>query len=164
MKYRCTNPRGRQYPDYGGRGIKVCERWLHSFEAFLEDMGRRPSPKHTLDRYPDNDGNYEPGNCRWATPKEQQRNRRCNRIIEFAGQRLPLSAWGERLGLPPETIAARLDRGCSVERALTAPETRCHYCGAAMGPGRADRKYCTSECQVEANADCKRKGPQCFAG
>ncbi|HUB09426.1 MAG TPA: hypothetical protein VMB50_20650 [Myxococcales bacterium] len=77
MRYRCQTPTARAYPQYGGRGIKVCERW-QVFENFLADMGRRPSPRHSLDRI-DNDGNYEPGNCRWATSLEQNRNRRTPR-------------------------------------------------------------------------------------
>ena len=72
---RCTNPKNVSFNNYGGRGITVCERWL-KFENFLADMGRRPSAKHSLDRYPDNDGNYEPSNCRWATAKQQAHNSR----------------------------------------------------------------------------------------
>ena len=75
MKKRCKNPNCRQWPYYGAKGVKVCERWLRSFDAFLSDMGPRPRGR-TLDRFPDPDGNYEPGNCRWATHTEQMRNRR----------------------------------------------------------------------------------------
>lgn len=81
---RCTNPKNPSWKDYGGRGITVCERWK-SFDAFLADMGRRPSPRHSLDRYPNNDGNYEPTNCRWATRTEQSNNRRpVKRIEQFS--------------------------------------------------------------------------------
>ena len=76
MKTRCTNDREKGWKNYGGRGIRVCDRWLNSFEAFLADVGPRPSPQHSIDRFPDNDGNYEPGNVRWATRKQQSENRR----------------------------------------------------------------------------------------
>lgn len=75
MKARCANKNNARYKYYGGRGITVCGRWINSFENFLADMGRAPSSKHTLDRYPNKNGNYEPGNVRWATPKEQAQNR-----------------------------------------------------------------------------------------
>jgi hypothetical protein len=75
MKTRCSNRRHVKWPNYGGRGITVCERWRNSFTAFLADMGHKPTPKHSIDRI-DNDGTYEPGNCRWATPAEQMTNQR----------------------------------------------------------------------------------------
>ena len=79
MKKRCTDSRSPSWPDYGGRGITVCERWAHSFVAFLVDVGERPSPLHSIDRI-DNDGNYEPGNVRWATREQQARNKRVSRL------------------------------------------------------------------------------------
>lgn len=81
MISRCENPNVTRYKDWGGRGIKVCDRWRKSFEAFLEDMGRCP-PAMSIDRYPNNNGNYEPGNCRWATSKEQRANQRPKRTSE----------------------------------------------------------------------------------
>lgn len=75
MVYRCTNPKFPQWKDYGGRGIKVCDAWRYSFTTFLKDVGPKPSSKHSIDRI-DNEGNYEPGNVRWATRKEQNSNQR----------------------------------------------------------------------------------------
>lgn len=79
MARRCENPKAANYPRYGGRGIKVCPEWRHDFPAFLAHVGRRPSPQYSIDRYPNNDGNYEPDNVRWATGKEQQANRRISK-------------------------------------------------------------------------------------
>ena len=91
MKQRCFNPKEKRFLDYGGRGITVSERWM-VFENFLADMGLRPEGK-TLDRYPDKNGNYEPGNCRWATPKQQSNNLRNNHLIEFQGVTRTVTEW-----------------------------------------------------------------------
>lgn len=106
----------RRYLD---RGIKVCQRW-QSFANFMADMGPRPSPQHSIDRI-NNDGDYEPGNCRWATLLEQQRNRSSNRLIEMNGEALPVTVWAERSGVPMQTAHARLRRGWQPTLALTAP-------------------------------------------
>lgn len=112
VKDRCTNPRAKKFPSYGGRGIKVCERWLKSFEAFFADMGQRPSPQHSIDRI-NNDGNYEPGNCRWATKKEQSRNQRTSVFFEHDGQRKTLGEWAEHFGVGISTASQRWRRGYS---------------------------------------------------
>lgn len=119
MIQRCSNERNKHYKDYGGRGITVCNRWRSSFADFLADMGPRPSADHSIDRFPNNDGNYEPGNCRWATRFEQHANKRSNHYIDFAGQRLMVSEWAKRLGCTPGTISKRLKSGWCVERAVT---------------------------------------------
>jgi hypothetical protein len=119
MLDRCRNPNRRAYHRYGGRGITVCDRW-HSFAAFLEDMGERPSSKHTLDRI-DNEAGYSPENCRWATWKEQQQNRSNNHRLTFQGETLCLSEWAQRVGIKKTTLQERLYRGWSVERALEEP-------------------------------------------
>lgn len=122
MMARCFNSEVQHFDRYGGRGITVCARWASSFEAFLEDMGPRPSPEHSLDRYPNNDGNYEPGNCRWATKKEQSRNMRTNRIVNFQGRDMTLAEAVEIAGLPRNVVSARLNsHGWSVQDALTKP-------------------------------------------
>jgi len=121
IKKRCYSPKCNNYESYGGRGIRVCERWLNSFEAFRDDMGERPTPRHQLDRFPDNNGNYEPGNCRWATRTQNGRNTRHNRVVEFRGEKRCLSEWGELLGISSTVIYTRLYQGWSVERALTEP-------------------------------------------
>lgn len=120
---RCCNPRDPGYPDYGGRGITVDPRWIGEggFANFLADMGERPSPKHSIDRYPDNDGPYTKSNCRWATPTEQNRNRRSNRRVTFRAETLSVVEWSERTGIDARTLASRLNSGWSIERALTTP-------------------------------------------
>lgn len=120
MRQRCSNPNRRHYDRYGGRGIKVCERWESGYAAFIEDMGPRPSPKHTLDRI-DNDGDYTPENCRWATQKEQHNNRSVSRYIQFEGRRLTLTEWAKELGMTTSTLNSRFLDDWSVERALTTP-------------------------------------------
>lgn len=118
MKARCLNPNHTYYYNYGGRGITVCARWRSSFAHFLQDMGSRPSPQHTLDRI-NNDGPYGPENCRWATRAQQSNNTRRNRLLTYKGETLTLAEWAERQGIPYKTLLARLHRDWSDEDALT---------------------------------------------
>lgn len=125
MVGRCLNPRDKGYDNYGGRGIKVAEEWLgvEGMKRFLAYVGPRPSKKHSIDRYPNNDGNYEPGNVRWATQVEQARNTRQNRLLTHEGVTLCAQEWSERLGFTGKnTLRNRLDRGWTVEQALTVPQ------------------------------------------
>ena len=133
MIQRCTNPQNPEYPYYGDRGVTVCDRWLNSFEAFLEDMGPRPSARYSLDRFPNNDGNYEPGNVRWATDKEQGRNRRSNRLLTHDGLTLCVADWSDRTGIAESTITKRLKLGWDIGRTLsTAVATRWRKSGGAI--------------------------------
>jgi hypothetical protein len=121
MKSRCLNPNVERYPCYGGRGIDIHPLWLKSFERFLADIGRAPTPQHSLGRI-DNNGPYAPGNVRWETPKEQQRNSRHNRFITFKGETLTIGEWAYRTGIKRRTLQMRLDvRHWSIEHALTLP-------------------------------------------
>lgn len=120
MKRRCLDPREDSFKDYGARGITVCDRWRDSFAAFLADMG--PRPKGTsLDRYPNKYGNYEPGNCRWATAIEQARNHGRNRLVTAHGQTKCVTEWATLLGIHPSTLTERLDKGWSPEQAVDTP-------------------------------------------
>lgn len=120
MLARCRNESHRAYSRYGGRGIKVCERWL-KFETFLADMGEMP-PNRELDRYPDNDGDYEPSNCRWATRKEQCRNYGRNVNITVDGKTMCMAEWAETLGVSPVSIWKRINyQNMSPEEAVTKP-------------------------------------------
>jgi hypothetical protein len=119
IKRRCTNPNYTYYKNYGGRGIKVCDRWFNSFENFFEDMGLAPSPKHQIDRI-DNDGNYEPANCRWVTCLENSWNRSSNTVIEYNGEKKSLLTLANDFGISRKLLGDRIRRGWPVEAALTA--------------------------------------------
>lgn len=106
IKYRCTHA-----PNYAGRGISIHPEWAADFSVFAAAIGEPPSPKHSLDRYPDNDGNYEPGNVRWATFAEQNRNKRANLWFEWNGKRMILADWAIELGIPYGRLKTRYRRG-----------------------------------------------------
>jgi hypothetical protein len=116
MLSRCNNPNEPMYPYYGGRGIKICDRWK-TFINFYEDMGD-PPPYHSIDRFPNNNGNYEPGNCRWATTKEQARNKRNNHILVKDGIALSLVEWSEKLDIKEKTLHERIRRKWPESRIL----------------------------------------------
>lgn len=122
MVQRCENPKHPQFSMYGGRGITICDEW-HAFPAFYRDMGDPPTARHSLDRI-DNSAGYEPGNCRWATSRQQSRNIRTNHNLTHDGQTRCLAEWGEILGINPGTIRSRLRAGWSVAEALTTPVNR----------------------------------------
>lgn len=123
MKDRCYNSMNKSYANYGGRGIAVCDRWLESFDNFLEDVGDKPSPNHSLDRYPDNNGNYGPGNIRWATPQMQGRNKRNNLLITAFGEIKCLTDWVEdkRCQIGMNGLWVRIKGGWEAEKAIVTP-------------------------------------------
>jgi hypothetical protein len=125
MISRCHGKRSHTYARYGGRGIEVCERWrgVSGYQNFISDMGPRPFSGAQIDRI-DNDGNYCPENCRWATPKRNSRNRSTNRQVTLAGETRPLSDWAEILNLHPQTLKGRLNSGWDEERILNTPSGR----------------------------------------
>lgn len=120
MIRRCGDPNRINFADYGGREITVCARWRDDYQAFLTDMGRKPTPTHTIERV-ENSLGYEPGNCVWATPTEQANNRRSNVILEWDGREMTAAQWARHLGFPPQTLRRRILEGWTVERALTTP-------------------------------------------
>ena len=130
MIQRCTNPRVTSFPNYGARGIKVCRRW-RAFKNFLADMGERPDGT-TLDRFPNNDGDYAPGNCRWATKQQQAENSRKSRQITFKGETHGVREWARRLGIGHASLSRRLAR-LSVAEALTLPKRAWPSQGKAHG-------------------------------
>jgi hypothetical protein len=120
MKDRCFNSNNKKFHLYGGRGITVCDRWRHSFENFIADMGVRPTSRHSIDRI-DGNGNYEPTNCRWATYKEQGNNTRANHLLSFRSLTLTVTQWAEHLNVNKKTLDFRLRSGWSVEKVLSEP-------------------------------------------
>ena len=115
MKERCQNKKNKRYYDWGGRGIKVCERW-QTFDLFFEDMGKKPSPKHSLERN-DNEGNYEPSNCSWEIRRVQDRNKRNNHWIEYPtkGLRMILQDWAEYMNVNRKRLEQMVKRGRNIE-------------------------------------------------
>jgi len=119
-KQRCTNPKCLAWKNYGGRGISMCKRWRDSFQAFYSDMGDVPFDRACIDRI-DNNGNYEPGNCRWTTAKRNARNRRNNHIVEHNGAKMLLCEVCEQQGIRESVIIGRMNLGHSLEESLAMP-------------------------------------------
>lgn len=156
MRDRCTNPENEAYENYGGRGISVCDRWLNDYDAFVEDMGIREAGM-TLDRI-DNDGNYEPKNCRWATRAEQAVNRSSNHELTHNGKTQTVTEWSAEIGVKPSTLFGRIKYGMTVEEILspdyrraieaehgtisryTNQKCRCEPCRAAWRQYHRDRR------------------------
>lgn len=118
MISRCEYPNRKDFKHYGGRGIRVCDKWRDSFESFLADMGPRPFQRASLDRI-NTDGNYEPGNCRWATQKSQTRNKKNNRLLTIGGITKTLADWADEYGISARTVWKRLNRGWDPYKSLT---------------------------------------------
>lgn len=147
IKARCSNPSALDYNRYGGRGIRVCERW-ESFESFLEDMGERPFPAATVERI-NNDGPYSPENCRWATRKDQGQNKHNNVILTHDKKTLCMSAWADEMGLSQKTLHDRLKSGWPVGRALTTPVRALKHMLTFGG-----RTLCLTEWAKETGVSC----------
>jgi hypothetical protein len=109
MRTRCNNPKSKDYPNYGGRGITICERW-NDFASFLTDMGLKPTPAHEIDRI-DNDGHYEPGNCRWVLPVINSNNKRNSHFLTIDGRTQTLMQWACEANIHPTTLRERIKRG-----------------------------------------------------
>jgi hypothetical protein len=152
MLARCYRKTHISYPDYGGRGIRVCARWIRDFAAFLHDIGPRPSVRHTLDRE-NTAGNYTPKNTRWVTRDVQNRNRRNNVLVTINGRRRPLSAWAETFNIPYGTVRNRLGRGWSARRALTTPVRTTRPPVSAMVRAKVRKLYATGKWTQRALAD-----------
>ena len=146
MKARCYSPRDKRFGNYGGRGITVCDRWLNSFQNFYDDMGPKPA-HYSLERI-DNDGNYEPQNCKWIPMAEQAKNRTTVYKISFGGHTLSISGWARKLGMSPSCLRFRLvKRNWPIEQALTFPVSRGNNqtlrFTAALPESKSHRKFCS---------------------
>lgn len=135
MIQRCTNTQNSGYKYYGARGISVCERWLKSFEAFATDMGPRPTAGHSIDRYPDNRGNYAPDNCRWATHRQQANNTTRNIVICALGESLTATEWSERMGISTDTVRNRFKSGIGAVECLSKQRLPRRPWGSQRIPG-----------------------------
>jgi hypothetical protein len=162
MKQRCYNPNCDEFKNYGARGIRVCEEWKKSFAAFIAAVGSRPGPEYTIHRI-DNDSGYEPGNVRWATPREQAAETRVALRLPYQGKIVCLAEASRLTGISDSTIGRRLQTGWRLEDALTlAPDIRrrmlpskriyprqltCPHCGVLFSPTHPGRaKYCSKRC------------------
>lgn len=160
MRQRCNNPRNKRYKDYGGRGITVCERWDNSFTAFLSDMGLRP-PGTSIERK-NNDGNYEPGNCIWATREQQALNTRSNLRIEINGVTKTLTEWADHFGVPRELAYSRYWKKQPVERVFDntftplIDDSVCHRAVELLRLGTSITKV-SSECGISRGTVCNLK-------
>lgn len=144
MKSRCGNPKNHRYYRYGGRGIKVCDEWLNSYKSFLSDVGRKPTPAHTLDRI-NNDGNYEPGNVRWATDEEQKNNRSDNKILAYHGKTLTIAQWSRVIGISNCMLWTRVNKyGWSVDDAMTRTKMK----PSEAGKKGAATRWCGNNTEV----------------
>lgn len=131
IEQRCNNPNRRGYENYGGKGVQICMDWsskLHpkgvAFQNFIEHVGPRPSKEHSIDRHPNKNGNYEPGNVRWATHIEQANNKSSNHMIEFRGECKTVANWARELNIESSLIYARLGMGWSIEDIVNTPSAK----------------------------------------
>lgn len=124
MMQRCYNENFIRFPNYGGRGITVCERWRGSFVNFLEDMGEAPTNKHSIDRFPNVNGNYEPSNCRWATREQQDKGKTSNVWIEHDGKKMIKADWARHLGMKISSFNGALRRKHTIEEIINKKQKR----------------------------------------
>lgn len=149
MRDRCSKISCKSFPDYGARGIVVCDRWFNNFETFFLDMGPRPSPKHSIDRI-NNDGNYEPGNCRWATKAQQMSNRRNSRFVILDGTKLTITEAAKLLGRPHTYLYKRIGPdGETLTPSAPMRSRRRELSGADLALARAKLKAGATKAAVE---------------